>query len=122
MKKNTGINGFGRVGLHLLKYWLDRNDEANFDIKYINDDYLTIDQAVDSINKDEAVIFNKYKIKKIDGKIRILEPNGTVHEIIYTNKKKNEIPWLGKPDILFECSGKNTVRKDCWLFLLVKRN
>ena len=39
MKKNTGINGFGRVGLHLLKYWLDRNDESNFDIKYINDDF-----------------------------------------------------------------------------------
>jgi glyceraldehyde 3-phosphate dehydrogenase len=46
-----------------------------------------------------------------------LEPNGTVHEIVYTNKKKNEIPWVGKPDILFECSGKNTVRKDCLDFL-----
>ena len=90
MKKNTGINGFGRVGLHLLKYWLDRNNDANFDINFINDDFLTIDQAVDNINKDEAVIFNKYKIKKIDSMIRILEPNGTVHEIIYTNKKKNE--------------------------------
>ena len=117
MKKNTGINGFGRVGLHLLKYWLDRNNDANFDINFINDDFLTIDQAVDNINKDEAVIFNKYKIKKIDSKIRILEPNGTVHEIVYTNKKKNEIPWVGKPDILFECSGKNTVRKDCLDFL-----
>ena len=117
MKKNTGINGFGRVGLHLLKYWLDRNNDANFDINFINDDFLTIDQAVDNINKDEAVIFNKYKIKEIDSKIRILEPNGTVHEIIYTNKKKNEIPWVGKPDILFECSGKNTVRKDCLDFL-----
>ena len=117
MKKHTGINGFGRVGLHLLKYWLDRNNDANFDINFINDDFLTIDQAVDNINKDEAVIFNKYKIKKIDGKIRILEPNGTVHEIVYTNKKKKEIPWLGKPDILFECSGKNTVRKDCLDFL-----
>ena len=60
MKKNTGINGFGRVGLHLLKYWLDRNNDANFDINFINDDFLTIDQAVDNINKDEAVIFNKY--------------------------------------------------------------
>ena len=117
MKKNTGINGFGRVVLHLLKYWLDRNNDANFDINFINDDFLTIDQAVYNIKKDEAVIFNKYKIKKIDSKIRILEPNGTVHEIVYTNKKKNEIPWLGKPDILFECSGKNTVRKDCLDFL-----
>ena len=43
MKKNTGINGFGRVGLHLLKYWLDRNNDTNFDINFINDDFITID-------------------------------------------------------------------------------
>ena len=117
MKKNTGINGFGRFGLHLLKYWLDRNNEANFDIKFINDDYLTIDQIVEMIGKDDSVIFNKYKIKKVDNKIRILDPNGTVHEIVYSNEKKNEIPWVGKPDIFFECSGKNTIRKDCLDFL-----
>jgi len=120
MSINTGINGFGRFGLHLLKYWLDRNNEAEFDIKYINDDLLTIDQAIEIINTDEAVVFNKYKIKKVNSEIRILEPNGIVHEIKYTNKKKSEIPWLGKPGILFECSGKNTVRKDCLDFLIGK--
>ena len=87
MSINTGINGFGRFGLHLLKYWLDRNNEAEFDIKYINDDLLTIDQAIEIINTDEAVVFNKYKIKKVNSEIRILEPNGIVHEIKYTNKK-----------------------------------
>jgi hypothetical protein len=34
-----GINGFGRFGLHLLKYWLDRSIESAFRIDYINDDY-----------------------------------------------------------------------------------
>ena len=39
MKKNTGINGFGRVGLHLLKYWLDRNNDTNFDINSQSNDF-----------------------------------------------------------------------------------
>ena len=49
MKKKAGINGFGRFGLHLIKYWLDRHDESAFTISYINDDTLTIDQAIESI-------------------------------------------------------------------------
>ena len=117
MKKKAGINGFGRFGLHIIKYWLDRNDESAFTISYINDDFLTIDQSIEMLKNDSAVIFNKYKIKKIENKIRFLKPNGVVDEIEYSNKDKNQIPWLGKPDLFFECSGKNTVKKDCLKFL-----
>ncbi len=35
IKKIAGINGFGRFGLHLLKYWLDKADSSNFEIAYI---------------------------------------------------------------------------------------
>ena len=42
MKSVVGINGFGRFGLHLLKYWLDRSSKSSFKIDYINDDYLDI--------------------------------------------------------------------------------
>ena len=69
MKKSAGINGFGRFGLHLLKYWLDRDNEANFTINYINDDTLTILQSYEIIIKDEFVIFNKYKIKIIGNEL-----------------------------------------------------
>ena len=65
MKKITGINGFGRFGLHLIKYWLDRSSEAKFRIDFINDDFLTIDDACNMITRDMAVVFNKYKVKKI---------------------------------------------------------
>ena len=43
---SAGINGLGRFGLHLLKYWLDYRSEARFSIDYINDDYLTSDQIL----------------------------------------------------------------------------
>lgn len=120
MKKSTGINGFGRFGLHLLKYWLDRSKEAEFDIDYINDDSLSIDDAYNVIAQDAAVIFNKYKVKKIGSILRFLEADGTVHEIEYSNSPKDKIPWVGQPEYFLECSGKNTVKKDCLGFLAGK--
>lgn len=117
MKKSTGINGFGRFGLHLIKYWLDRANEATFTIDFINDDYLTIDNVYEIITQDTAVVFNKYKVKKIGSTLRFLEAEGTLHEIEYTNLPKNEISWVGQSDYFLECSGKNTMKKDCLGFL-----
>ena len=114
---NAGINGFGRFGLHLLKYWLNRSGESNFKIKYINDDALNINRAIEIIMNDDYVNFNKYKINRSGDKIIILEPNGNKHEILFSNKKHNDITWMGEPDLFFECSGKNTVAKRCQKFL-----
>lgn len=113
----AGINGFGRFGLHLLKYWLDRNKEANFIIQYINDDTLSLQDAYQIITNDKYVQFNKYKIQAKDDTLIILEPNGARHVINYTNKNQFEIPWLGKPDMVLECSGKNFVAKDCKFYI-----
>ena len=120
--KEAGINGFGRFGLHLLKYWLDRNEQSLFSLKYINDDYLDIDNVLEIINNDSNVIFNKYKIEKSKNGITVLEPNGNKHDIYYTNSPSNAIKWIGKPDIFFECSGKNTVSKKCASFINGKTN
>jgi len=113
MRKIAGINGFGRFGLHLLKYWMDRSNNSPLEIKYINDDVLTIDQALEIIKNDRQVVFNKHQIKKIGSVIRFLAPCGAVHEIEYTTNGKESIPWLGRPDIFLECSGRNRVRDDC---------
>ena len=108
-----GINGFGRFGLHLLKYWLDRSNQSCFKIRYINDDYLDIKKSYDLIVNDKYVIFNKYKVQVSGDFLTILEPNGVEHEILFTNSKQKSIPWIGKPEIFFECSGKFTVAKNC---------
>lgn len=120
MKIIAGMNGFGRFGLHLLKYWLDRNKEAGFSIEYINDDVLAIQAAYELITTDKSVVFNKYKVKIADDHLVFLEPNGAKHSIRYSTKEKTDIPWLGQPDILFECSGKNTSAKDCEGYLFDK--
>ncbi len=41
---SVGINGFGRFGLHLLRYWIINHTKANFFIKFINDEKLTLDK------------------------------------------------------------------------------
>ena len=117
MNKKTGINGFGRFGLHLLKYWLDRSNQSNFTIEYINDDFLSIDQAYNILTNDKYVKFNKYKIKISGNTLVILQPNGVTHEIQYTTSDSHSIPWMGKPEIFLECSGKNTEYKNSEVFL-----
>tara|TARA_B100000886_G_scaffold331238_1_gene282548 strand:- start:608 stop:1591 length:984 start_codon:yes stop_codon:yes gene_type:complete len=120
MKKVAGMNGFGRFGLHLLKYWLDRSSDSSFSIKYINDDTLTIEEALKIIQNDEFVVFNKYNIKISGEKIRFLKPNGEINELIFTNDKKDDISWIGEPNMFFECSGKNTIKRDSSTFLVGK--
>ena len=113
MKKITGINGFGRFGLHLIKYWLDRSTSANFEILYINDDSLSIEDAFNIIVSDPYVVFNKYKVSIAEDNLVFLSSDGVMSVIKYTNNQKSEIPWIGKPHVFLECSGKNTVAKDC---------
>lgn len=117
MTLRAGLNGFGRFGLHLLKYWVDRSKEASFRIDYINDDTLPIAKAIEIITHDRYVVFNKYKVQADGDTIVILEPDGAKHVIRYTNRPYQEIPWLGKPDVVFECSGKNTLTERCQPYL-----
>jgi glyceraldehyde 3-phosphate dehydrogenase len=110
---STGINGFGRFGLHLLKYWLDRSDEANFTIDYINDDFLSPEQIFNLILNDEFVVFNKYKIKiSNDHHLNIIKPSGERFDIKLTFSVPEKIEWLGEPDFFLECSGKRTVASE----------
>ena len=107
---STGINGFGRFGLHLLKYWLDRSSESNFTIDYINDDFLSQEEIFNIILNDEFVIFNKYKIQlSSDSHLNILKPSGESFKILLTHSDPESMEWLGKPDFFLECSGKRTV-------------
>jgi glyceraldehyde 3-phosphate dehydrogenase len=121
MKKVTaGINGFGRFGLHLLKYWLDRSDIAPLEITYINDENLSIHDALTIIATDRYVVFDAYKVSLLGDTLKFLGPNKISRTIKYTNRKKSAIPWAGKPDIVLECSGKNTSMNDCAGYLFNK--
>ena len=109
-KLSAGINGFGRFGLHLLKYWLDRREDSAFSINMINDDTLSIEDAYRIITSDDAVNFRRYKVKAVGDELLISTPFGNNSRIHYTNEGKGSlesIPWIGKPDMVFECSGKH---------------
>jgi len=108
-KASAGINGFGRFGIHLLKYWLDRSSECNFTIDYINDDYLDTKQIFDLMVSDEYVSFNKYKISLSgDSTLIVMKPSGEKFNIELTSSEADSSGWIGKPDFFLECSGKRT--------------
>jgi glyceraldehyde 3-phosphate dehydrogenase len=105
VKKICGVNGFGRFGLHLLNYYLESIEKSNFDLKYINDDLLTIDKAYEIIMNDPFVkIYEKFDVKRDDN---YLVFNKT-HRILFTNNTSSDISWLGLPDLFLECSGQFT--------------
>lgn len=118
MSITTGINGFGRFGLHLLKYWLDRSQQAGFTINYINDDALSLQQALDIIHTDRYVQIAKfYKISAHESSITFTSADGVTNTIEYSNQPRESIGWVGNVDYFLECSGKNTNRRDAELFL-----
>tara|TARA_B100000795_G_C22797311_1_gene440021 strand:- start:1259 stop:2242 length:984 start_codon:yes stop_codon:yes gene_type:complete len=117
MKKIVGINGFGRFAHHLLKYWIS-NPESKFDIKYINDEYLSLNKALDILRNDEKIEFKGYSIES-KGNVITFNKNESneAYKIIYTNFQLTNIEWLGLPDLVFECSGKYTNAKECEIYL-----
>lgn len=115
---SAGVNGFGRFGLHLLKYWVDRAKEARFKVDYINDDTLSIEQAIEIIATDPYVVWNKYKVQRTGDAITILAPDGSKQIIRYSKAPYDEVPWLGEPAIVFECSGKQTIARSCAPYLV----
>ena len=63
---SAGINGFGRFGLHLLKYWIDNYDKTKFDIEYINDDFLDQNKILEIIKNDTKIKFKEEKFNLED--------------------------------------------------------
>ncbi|MBF0381451.1 MAG: hypothetical protein HQL69_10555 [Magnetococcales bacterium] len=104
---STGVNGFGRFGLHLLKYWLDHNEKAGFSIDFINDDFLSPNAAHTIILNDRFVrISEDYRVDITDDTISFSSKAGLKKSILFSNSEKEQIPWLGKPEYMLECSGK----------------
>lgn len=115
---SAGINGFGRFGLHLLKYWIDNYDKTKFDIEYINDDFLDQNKILEIIKNDTKIKFKEEKFNLEDDYLLIENfRKNKKKKIKLTNFKPNKISWIGQPDIFFECSGKNTSKEKSNVFL-----
>lgn len=119
MRSSAGINGFGRFGQHLLKYWLE-HPEA-FSIQYINDSELALERVVTMLSEDQYLSsFYRSRIHIKDLKLIVLDAQGNNHVIEYTNVLDDSIPWIGEPTLFFECSGRHTNNNDAKKFLVRK--
>ncbi|NJN21154.1 MAG: hypothetical protein HC812_08160 [Leptolyngbya sp. RL_3_1] len=118
-KIQAGMNGFGRFGLHLLRYWLNHIEDAPYTLKYINDDSLSLDKALEIINADPYVKFDDFDIARKGNYLGFAKGDRTI-EIEYSHQDRADIHWLGKPDLVLECSGKATVAERCQPYLTGK--
>ena len=117
IKISTGINGFGRFGMHLLSYWIQKFNSANFSIDYINDESLSLEKVEKIITCDPYLSNLKSSIIFTDNLMSISLTNGRQHHVIYSQCPQNKISWVGKPTIFFECTGKNTNANKARVFL-----
>ena len=108
MQISAGVNGFGRFGLHLLKFYLDHYTNSPFRIQSINDDFLGIKKAFSIITNDDYVDFSKYTPSISEHQIVFNLNDGETVKINYTNQAAEEIEWIGKYQLHLECSGKLT--------------
>ncbi len=109
MNLHAGINGFGRFGMHLLQYWAEHYSEAQFDIAYLNDDSLSLEQIREIIEADKYLTLRN--ILRFEDDALVVTIGGEKKRIEYTSTAIDDIPWLGKPDIFLECSGKHAEKK-----------
>ena len=114
--RDAGMNGFGRFGLNLLKSWID-DPEAPYAIRFLNDEKLTAPKILDIIQKDPLVDFRSYAVS-LDGDIlRVSTPEGRSAHITITTGPADQAPWLGIPQLFFECSGARQEAERCKPFL-----
>ena len=78
---------------------------------------MTKEDILKIILNDYAVNFNTYKFRLSGSILQILSPDGDSFEINITNNQDSDIPWIGENDLFLECSGLNTIRKNCEKFL-----
>lgn len=118
MKPTAGLNGFGRFGLHLLKYWLDRRQDCAFEIVAINDPAISLEDAVSIACSDPYVGFEDCRFS-VEGEVllTITTPDGSQVSVEYTQAQGDAIPWLGTPDIFLECSGRHRSARGCSIYL-----
>lgn len=113
MTLDTGLDGLGRFGLHLLRYWLDRRGDAAFRIAAINDPALSLETAVALVADDPDVRFDDFDVTAQDGCMTLAPRRGDVLRFPYSRTDPDEIPWLGEVDLLLEASGRLTDAERC---------
>lgn len=120
MKLTAGINGFGRFGLHLLRYWLDRREKASFALTAINDSALSLKDALGILCNDPYVRFDDCQVDDDGSHLILVTSDHRATRILYSTGAAEAAPWLGATDLFFETSGQYVAADDCRAFLREK--
>ena len=106
MMKIFGINGFGRFGIHLLRFYLKNQKKNKFLIKYINDKSLTFTKIKQIISNDEYIKLHEFDLKFNKNSITFFSKSKNKFQIFFTNTPIKRINWLNSIDYFLECGGE----------------
>jgi glyceraldehyde 3-phosphate dehydrogenase len=107
MIRNANLNGFGRFGLHFLRYYLLNLENSKFNLGFINDENLTVSKMFEIIKKDSYVNLEKDCPISFNEDRILIETISSQKEIIFSNNSLENF-LQDKSGILLECSGKYT--------------
>lgn len=112
MTIRVGINGFGRIGRTVMRAVL-ASGKNDIEVVHIND--LTDTKTLAHMLKYDSVHGTlAAEVTASDGGLRVNGQDISISAI----KSPAELPWAAKKvDLVFECSGIFTNRKDCELHL-----
>tara|TARA_B100001057_G_scaffold446114_1_gene484376 strand:+ start:8676 stop:9671 length:996 start_codon:yes stop_codon:yes gene_type:complete len=106
MKNICGINGFGRFGIHLLRFYLKNIKKNQYEIKYINDSKLSLVKIKKLIKNDPYIDLFKYDITLKKNSIIFFSSTNYRKEIFFSNIQTKKIKWFSSIDYFLECSGE----------------
>ncbi|RJQ35250.1 hypothetical protein C4568_01365 [Candidatus Parcubacteria bacterium] len=112
----AGLNGLGRFGLNLLRWWL-QDANASYEIRYINDPGLSPELILQILKTDDVVDeFQSCSLQLEGDVLRIDAPNRSV-SVKLSQTKLAEVPWRGAVHMVLECTGVPKRGSECWPLL-----
>lgn len=103
---STALNGIGRFGQHLLYAWLE--EPASLSIDYAYDAELDADAVCHLLHTHDRLDFTPADPAVEGSRLLLTRADGVRHAMDFFTGPALNVPWLGRPLLWLECSGRHT--------------
>lgn len=100
------LHGLGRFGQHVLHAWLA--SPGSFSLEYACDAQLDVGTVCHLLQNHDRLDFTRAEPAVAGNQLLLTRADGVRHSIDFFTGPAPEAPWLGKPTMWLECSGRYT--------------
>ena len=102
----VALNGLGRFGQHLLHAWLANPGLLSPD--YACDAELDADAVCHVLRHHDRLDFSAAQPRVEGNRLVLIRGDGVRHSIDFFAGPAPQVPWIGKPVLWLECSGRHS--------------